>query len=480
MEREILSTKQKSLIINLDPTIYGTIAEIGGGQEVARVFFQAGGASGTIAKTISAYDKNFSDYFYGSKETERYVSESRLKKMLSHEYEELLSILSSKRRENQRFFVFANTVEIINYRKDNQGNGWLGVQFELTKEGQPNEVVIHVRLKENDALLQQQTLGTLGVNLVWACFNHTSTPNTFLQSLLDNLDTDRIEITMARMSGPDLEWLDNRLLGVQLVKNGMTPAVMFDHNGNVQQPADMLYRKNVLAFRGSFRPITYVGVDMLKASYCIFKQDEDYSRDSTISLCEITLNNLISEGEFHERDFLDRVDLLNHMGQHVMISNFREYYKLVDYFGRFRLKKLRIAIGLPTFEKVLDPTYYSDLRGGILEAFGMLFPKNMKFYIYPMLDPQSGGLLHSDKLSLSSEIRCLYDYLKNTRKFIDITTAKKEWLSISSNEVLRLMREGDPLWETMVPKHVIQIVKERCLFDVKCERKNLSISNEKM
>lgn len=478
MERQILSTRQKSLALNLDPTIYGTIAEIGGGQEVARCFFQAGGASGTIAKTISAYDKNFSDYYYDSKGSERYVSESRLKKMLTHEYNELVSILGAKRVEGQRFFAFADTVETINFRKNNQGNGWLGVQFELTEHGWPNEVLIHVRLKENDQLLQQQTLGVLGVNLIWACFTYTATPNTFLQSLLDNLDTDRVEITMARMTGPDLEWLDNRLLGVQLVKNGMTPAVMFDHNGTVQQPADMLYRKNVLAFRGSFRPITYVGVDMLKTSYAIFKTDEDYTRESTLSLCEITLNNLISGGEFHERDFLDRVDLLNHMGQNVMISNFREYYKLVDYFGRFRLKKLRIVIGLPTFEKVLDPVYYTDLRGGELEAFGMLFPKNMKFYIYPMLDPSTNQLLHSDSLVLPPDVQCLYDYLKNTRKFIDIRKAKKEWLSITSAEVLDLMHRGDRRWETMVPKHVIEIVKDRCLFDVKCDRNRPNNTNQ--
>lgn len=470
MEREIISTRQKALLINLDNTRYGTFAEIGGGQEVARAFFQAGGASGTIAKTISAYDKNFSDYYYESKNSERYVSESRLKKMLKHEYVELSNILKDKRSEHQRFFAYANTVETINYSKTNQGNGWLGLMFEQSKAGEPNEVVIHVRLKENDSLLQQRTLGTLGVNLIWACFNHISTPNTFLQSLLDNLDTDRVEITMARMGGPDLKWVDNRLLGVQLVKNGMTPAVMFDRDGNVQQPADMLYRKNVLAFRGSFRPITYVGVDMLKTSYAIFKEDEDYSRDSTLSLCEITLNNLMSEGEFHERDFLDRVDLLNHLGQHVMISNFREYYKLVDYFGRFRLKKLRIVIGYPTFEKVLDPTYYKDLRGGVLEAFGMLFPHNMKFYIYPMLDETTGKLRHSDSICLNPEIKCLYDYLLKTRKFIDIRNAKKEWLNITSNKVLSLMRDGNSQWETMVPKHVIEIVKERCLFDFKCDR----------
>ncbi|MEA2107276.1 MAG: TonB-dependent receptor [Bacteroidota bacterium] len=354
MEREIYSTKRKALLLNLDTDIYGSIAEIGGGQEVARAFFQAGGASGTIAKTISAYDKTFSDHFYNKGKSGRYVSLNRLEKMLDEEYNELKTILNDKRNRQIRFFSFANTVETINFQKTNQGHGWIGIKFELTHPGEPNEVVIHVRLLENDAVLQQYTLGIIVVNLIFACYRYTDNPNLFLQSLLDNLDTDRIEITMARMKGPDLSYVDNRLLCVQLVKNGMTPAVMFDRYGDVHQPGDFLYKKNALVLRGRFRPITYVGFDILKTSYALFKEDKNFSPENTLQICEITLNNLLEEGEINERDFLNRVDILNGMGQNVLVSSFKEFYKLVDYFGRFKIHNLRVILGVPTFKKVLE------------------------------------------------------------------------------------------------------------------------------
>lgn len=469
MEREILSTKSKALNINLDSTIYGTLAEIGGGQEVARAFFQAGGASGTIAKSISAYDKTFSDHLYNEGLPDRYVSEERLHRMLHHEYKELIDLLGDKHGPDTRFFAFANTVETINFAKTNQGHGWLGVRFEMNERGRANEVVIHVNLQENDPLLQQYTLGTLGVNLIWACFQNIDRPNTFLQSLMDNLDNDRIEVTMIRMSGPDLTWVDNKLLGVQLVKNGMTTATIFDRHGEVRQPSDMLYKKNVLAFRGFFRPITYVGFDMLKTSYAIFKSDPEYSRDSTLSLCEITLNNLLHEGEIDERDFLDRVNLLNGMGQNVMISNYREYYKLVTYFSCFKIKKLRIVIGIPTFRKVFDKQYYTGLKGGILEAFGRLFPANTKVYVYPELNKETGELVHSGDLELPDDIAPLYLYLKANRKILEITKAKKEWLHIHPHVVLEKIRQNDPEWETMVPKYVSDAIKHKKLFGYKAE-----------
>jgi len=237
--------------------------------------------------------------------------------MLDTEYNELVHILADKKNDNTCFFAYANTVATINFKKDNEGHGWLGLRFQLTPNTDPNEIILHVRLLENDAILQQGTLGKLGINLIFACYHLHEYPNSFLQSLLDNLSSDCLEITMMRMKGPDLDWVDNRLLAVQLVKNGMTTAIMFDRNGDVQEPADMLYKKNVLAFRGSFRPITYVGFDMLKTSFSIFKRDEDYDKGNTMSLCEMTMNNLLGEGELDERDFLARVDLLNGMGQHV-------------------------------------------------------------------------------------------------------------------------------------------------------------------
>jgi hypothetical protein len=454
MEREIYTTKRKALMLNLDDTKYGTIAEIGGGQEVARSFFQAGGASGTIAKTISAYDKTFSDHLYNKGNSGRYVSLERLEQMLEAEYNDLNSVLGKKRDPQVKFFSFANTVETLNYNKDNQGHGWLGVKFELSKPGVPNEVVIHVRLHENDALLQQYTLGALGVNLIFACFYYHDRPNVFLQSLLDNLDTDRVEITMARMTGPDLCYVDNRLLCVQLVKNGMTPAVMFDRKGNVHQPSDFLYKKNALVLRGRFRPITYVGFDILKTSYALFKEDKNFSPHNTLQICEITLNNLLEEGEINERDFLDRVDLLNGMGQNVLVSNFQEFYKLVDYFNRFKLLNLRVILGVPTFKKVLEKKYYTSLRGGILEAMGRMFPENTRFYIYPAVDRATGKILLVDDVDMEPDVRHIFNYLVDNRKIRNLRQAKIKWLTINPDEVLRLMHAKDPSWEKMVPKYV--------------------------
>lgn len=471
MEREILSTNRKALKINLNPSIFGSFAEIGGGQEVARQFFQAGGASGTIAKTISAYDKAYSDALYKSAEMHRYVSEDRLHDMLDGEYEELIRILGPVRGLNTTFFSFANTVETLNYKRNNRGQGWIGLRFQLKPETEANQVVIHVNLLENDGLMQQTTLGIIGVNLIYACFYLNEFPSQFIRSLLDNLSNDRVEITMIRMSGPDLEYVDNRLLSVQLVKNGMTSAIMFDRYGTVQRPYDMLYGKNVLAFRGSFRPVTKVIVDMFRKSYRIFKRDEDYEKENTISLCEMTLNNLSPEGEIDEQDFLDRVDILNGMGQNVMVSTFSEYYKLVEYFSQFKIKKLRIVIGIPTFMNFLEKKYYTQLRGGLLEAMGKFFIDNMKLYVYPTVssvsieDPTKGEeLITSQNLPLADDVHDLYSYLVKNRKIIDIKDAKKEWLWINSQILVRIIKDGAPGWEDMVPKYIEQEIKKKRLF----------------
>ena len=464
MERQILSTKNKALTLNLDKTIYGTIAEIGGGQEVARTFFQAGGASGTVAKSISAYDKTFSDYLYNDKKSGRYVSENRLEKMLSIEYNELTNILQSKSGPDTRFFVFADTVVTLNYAKDNDAHGWLGVRFQLQPDSEPNEVLMHVSLLENDTLLQQYTLGSLGVNLMYACYHFSDRPNIFLQSLMDNLDTDRLEINMVRMSGTDLDYVDNRLLGVQLVKNGMTSATIFDSRGDVQQPAEMLYKKNLLAFRGSFRPITNVGYDMLRKCYDIFKKDENYTEGNTLALCEITLNNLMHQGVFDEGDFLERVNMLNGLGQNVMISNFREYYKLVGYFSKFRLGKLRVVIGIPTFINVWDKKYYTNLKGGTLEAFGKLFTDNMKLYVYPSLNKSTGKLFTSKDIELPADLRHLYNYLTENKKIIDVKSAEKKWFQIDSGKVLRMIQNNEDGWDKLVPEYVADYIKTNKIF----------------
>jgi len=461
---EHLTTKRKALDINLTSGIYGTIAEIGGGQEVARAFFQAGGASGTIAKSISAYDKTFSDHLYNDNRPGRYVSEERLKLMLEYEFEQLNEILNTSKSDNTCFFVFADTIETLNYSKSNQGHGWLGVQFQLKPNEKPNKVIIHVDLKENDQLLQQYTLGALGVNLIYACFNHTDDSNLFLLSLLDNLDTDRVDINMISMSGPSLKHIDNRLLSVKLVKSCMTNATMFDKNGNVQQPADMLYKKNVLAFRGSFRPITYAGLDMLKTSFELFRKDKTYNIDNTLSVCEITVNNLLYEGDFDEKDFLDRVDLLNAVGLNVMISNFKEYYRLSQYFSQFKIRKLRVVMGIETLLKVFSKNYYKDLKGGIMEAFGKLFYDNLKLYIYPALIPETNEILTTENIKISKDLEYIYKHLICNRMIVDVPNADKDTMKIYSRKVFDLIQKNDDKWEAMVPDFISSIIKQRNLF----------------
>ena len=463
LQDDVYTTKRKALRINLDLKIFGTLAEIGGGQEVARAFFQAGGASGTIAKSISAYDKTFSDRFYNDNKKGRHVSEDRLRKMLKKEHSELISVLSEKKERDTRFFAFADTVETINFNKTNQGHGWLGVRFQLTPYTEANEVIIHVKLKENDALLQQYTLGTLGVNLIFACFNYYNYPNKFLTSLLDNLDTHRVEIDNVQMTGPELDYIDNRLLSVQLVKNGMTRAIIFDSESCIRQASEMFYKKNILAFRGSFRPITVTGMDILKTSLNLFEKDNSFNKENTVTVCEITLKNLITEGEFDERDFLDRIDLLNGLGLNVLISNYKEYYKLADYFNEFKIIKLRLIMGIPSLKNILDKKYYNDLNGGILEAFGKLFKKTTKLYVYPCKNKES-KIETSETIAVENEISSLYNYLKENRKIIDLENTNEKYLGIYSKSVQNKIAKGDKTWEQDVPEFVAQEIKKKRLY----------------
>jgi hypothetical protein len=466
MEHEILSSENKALKINLNPQIFGTIAEIGGGQEVAREFFRAGGASKTIAKSISAYDKNFSDALYKSK-SGRYVSEIRLKKMLDTEYAEITKILTKTRGENSTFFAFANTVETINYRKDNQGHGWLGIRFQLTPLAEPNEIILHTILHENDTILQQRTLSTLGINLIFACYYLSNNIDDLLISLLDNLSNDRLEINMISISGPDFEHCDNRLVSVKLVKHGLTSVSIFDRYGKVQQPGDMLYNKDVMVLRGSFRPVTYIELDMLKSGYALFKKEVNFNTETSVVLCEMTLNNLLEEGEFHEKDFLDRVDLLNGMGQNVMISNFKEFYRLSAYFSQFNIIQLRLIMGADTLRKVIEEKYYTNLKGGILEAFGRLFGKHVKLYIEPFKDKKENPLLNSKNIEIESQLKMLFNYLLYNEMIIDINTHNSKKLYISNRLVSKMIKEGTPNWEEMVPKYISENIIKKGLFGYK-------------
>ncbi len=460
----IPSTKSKALRINLNENIYGSFAEIGAGQETVRNFFRAGGASGTIAKTMSAYDKDFSDSIYGIEEDNRYVTESRVKTMLSHEINLIEQRLPRSKHPDRLFFSYANTVATIDFAKKFKGHGWVGIKYQVEPDGDYNEIVLHIRFHENEATLQQNTLGTLGANLIYGAFYKFNEPKKLLRYLYDHIDQDKIEIDTINFSGPQFSEVDNRLMSLQLIKNGMTQAVMFGPDGKNILPAAILYKKNILALRGSFRPVTKVNIDMYEKSLDIFKKEKKVDEDKTIVIFEITLSNLRAEGEINEEDFMSRARLLCSLGHTVMISNFQEYYKLVEYFSAYTKKRMGLALGVNNMIDIFDEKYYRHLSGGILEAFGKLFFKDLKVYVYPMLDPDTGEYTNSDNLKVHPRMKELYKFFKYNGKVVDIEDFDKDHLNIFSRTVLKMIKNNDEGWEKLLPEGVSEIIKQKELF----------------
>ena len=463
----ISSPRQKALRINLDPKFFGTIAEIGAGQEVARRFFTAGGSSGTIAKTISAYDMVLSNSLYGETNSKRYVSEERLKKMLKIEYKQLVNSLQNIKRGNTCFFAFANTISAINFQKTNESHGWIGIKFQLNGGYEANDILLHVKLYEKDNLLQQRTIGILGVNLIYAAFYFNNYPNSFLRSLMDFLSRDQLEIDMIRMSGPDLDFIDNRLISLQLVKNKMTHATVFDKDHNVRPPSDIFYKKNIMVLRGSFRPITLVGLDMLKKGFELFKLENNCEEDNTLLFCEISLENLLTEDDFDEKDFLNRVDLLNGLGINVIISDMKQHHEFVSYFDIYKIYKIGIIIGSTTYNNLFKNEYYTNLSGGLLQGFGRLFKNNVKMFVYPTLIEEKDELLSSENLVLNDEAKSIHQYLVKTGKIINIHNFDKNILYIFPRKVIELIKQENKKWEEMVPDFVAKTIKEKYMFDYK-------------
>jgi hypothetical protein len=469
-----LTTKEKALKINLDSSLYGSFGEIGAGQEVAANFFQAGGASGTIAFSTSAYDMKISDSMYGS--CERYVCEERLLTMLDKEFSELNHKLD-ERAQDTNFFAFANTVEALNYHKTNQGHGWIGLKFQLSPNTPPNECIIHVKLYDNTNLLQQHALGVIGVNLIYACYYHHNDPEQLLQTLFDDLDRDRIEIDMFRLSGPDFEHVDNRLMSLKLVKNGMTEAAIFGPDSDVLQPSTALYKKNILVLRGRFRPVTHVNLDMLNSGLDAFKREHDVDENKIAVLFELTLKDLSTgNGNISEKDFLDRVDILCSLGHNVMISNYLKFYKLLEYLSPFsKGSKIGTILGIYNLETVFQEKYYENLRGGILEAFGKGLGTNIKFYVYPALHQGSNELYTSQSLKMEEKVKGLFTYLQDNNKIEDIQCKNTELLRITSDAVLEMIQSGNQEWQNMVPVEVSTVIKGNKLFNYNRVEENSSV-----
>lgn len=464
----IPSLKDKALRINLNENIYGTFSEIGAGQETVRQFFRAGGGSGTIAKAMSAYDKDFSDAIYGIEDDKRYVTEARLRKMLDHEINLIEQRITRDKHPHKMFFSYANTVATIDFAKKYKGHGWVGIKYQVDAEQEYNEIVLHIRFKENDARLQQETLGKLGTNLIYGAFYKYNEPRKLLRYLYDHLDKDQLEIDTINFSGPVFENVDNRLMSLQLVKNGMTDAVMFAPDGNNVLPARVLYKKNILTLRGSFRPVTKVNMDMYKKSLEMFLKENKVEEDKTQVVFEITLSNLRAEGEIDEQDFMDRAKLLCSLGQTVLISNFQEYYKLVEYFSQYSKARMGLAMGVNNLVDIFDDKYYRQLSGGILEAFGKLFFKDLRVYLYPM-ENEDGTLTTSDNLKVHPRMKELYKFFKYNGKVVDITDYDPSTLTIFSRQVLSMIAKGEDGWQSMLPEGVSKLIMEKSLFGCETE-----------
>ncbi|MCU0430995.1 MAG: TonB-dependent receptor [Cytophagaceae bacterium] len=462
MDVRKLDTKAKALSINLDKRTYGSLAEIGAGQEVAAQLFKAGAASQTIAKTISAYDMTFSDAIYGKEEKGRYVCEPRLMKMLDREYDLLESRLKDVRPSDNLFFAFSDTVVAINFAKTNQPHGWMGIRFQLNPGAPPNDIVVHIRMMEGEANAQQVSVGIFGINLIYGAFYHSHNPEELLQSLMDGLTVERIKIDTIRFSGPDFQHVNNRVMALRLVQYGYTNAVLFNEEGNVCEPADVFYKKNILLSRGRFRPVTKVNMDMFKRARKQFLEEPDVKEESLIEVAELTLNNLRSEGEIDFTDFLDRVDLLCSLGKNVLISNYPEYYRLVTFIARYTKQKFALVIGTYNLVDIFNEEFYTKLKGGILEAFGNLFNRNIKVYIYPVLRYEE--LYHLRNFVVPQQQHYLVEHLKVNQKLIDLKEYDRDILHIFSDHALAMIKKGEPGWETMVPYEVEQAIKSKRLF----------------
>jgi hypothetical protein len=382
-----METLEKALALNLDPSRYGTFAEIGAGQEVVRWFFRAGGAAGTIAKSISAYDMTVSDAIYGK--CGRYVCRERLEQILDFEYDLNIARLAGHRDVESAYFAFADTVVARSYQGGHECHGWMGIKFQTKPCSEFSEIIIHVRMLDNEATLQQEALGMVGVNLVHGAFEYHASPEDILASLLDGLSTNRIEVDMVDFSGKAFELVDNRVMSLRLVQLGLSEATMFSPDGTVLQASEVLRKRPVIVERGSFRPITRLNVDMFRCANAQFLGELE-EEQLPVELMEITINNLMEEGELDLKDFMDRVDTMSAIGVTVLISDYFEFYRLAQYLRRSTDQKIALVLGAGSLLEILKERYYDELEGGILEALGRLFKTDLKLLIYPLRDPESG------------------------------------------------------------------------------------------
>jgi len=462
MPRETLKPEQKALNINLDNSIYGTFAEIGAGQEVARNFFKVGAAAGTIAKTMSAYDKSYSDAIYGVEKTGRYVCESRLYKMLNHEFH-LLEERLVDTNDSTKFFVFADTVSAINYSRTIKGNGWMGVRFQLDPNGEPNDLIIHVKMKDRNNLLQQEAIGLLGVNMIYACYNYHDNLEGFVESLLDGIKG-RVEVDMMRLSGPDYRHVNQSLLSLDLVKHGLTEVAMFDAEGLGIHASEFLYKKPLVVVRGHFQPPTIVSQDVLNSSLIQFNQEPDVDEKKARVVAELTLDNLMKDGEISDIDFMERAAAIGSLNYITIISNCSNHQRLINYLQDYKVTKLGLVIGILELKELIEKKYEENKDGRLLVAFGELFTRSISIYVYPAIRENSGELLNLNNLEVPEGMDFLYKYLLESKQLIPIESYNEEILKIFPHDIREKIINNSDGWRDGVPSSVAELIESKGMF----------------
>ena len=428
---EELDTHHKALTLNLDPSTFGSFAEIGAGQEVARWFLIVGGASGTVAKTISAYDKEVSDDLYGS--GSRYVSRQRLEAMLEHEWSQLLSQLQETRGRQTRFFSFVDTVSARNYAGTNDPHGWIGLRFQSEPGGSPNDVLLHINMRDPSNVLQQDAVGILGVNLIYAAFYQAATKESFFAGLAQNVIRERIEIDFVDFRGPAFASWDRSTLLAYLVHAGFAEAVFFSPAGTNAPASDVLYKKPIVLAPGYFghvdRSHGMLHAQLLAAGVQELQRElSESSSSAPIGIFALSAEPLKPEDPAPEvPDLLRRIDALLAQGGNVLLFRERQLYTMIALVNRYTKAPVRVVAGLSLLIRALNDPYF-NLEGRRLEALSRLFAQNVRIYAYPMSGvdlreaikslsvtglewSETNSVVSADHLRIAPPLGHLYEYL---------------------------------------------------------------------